>query len=86
MKNLLDSNDLTHVISAATTVTNRLNFIQALHKILADEDLHKNIRGVDQLHPMVNKILWLFGEDWHMTQERAGTHQHPPGPPGGPPR
>ncbi|MEU9663596.1 ATP-binding protein [Streptomyces chartreusis] len=72
LKNLLDSTDLTHVIGAATTVTNRLNFIQALRKILADEHLRKNLREVDQLHPMVNKNLWLFGEDWHMTRSEMG--------------
>jgi hypothetical protein len=54
LKKLLDSTDLTHVIGAATTVTNRLNFIQALRKILADDHLRKNLREVDQLHPMVN--------------------------------
>ncbi|MBZ6142522.1 ATP-binding protein [Streptomyces olivaceus] len=72
LKNLLDSTDLTHVIGAATTVTNRLNFIQALRKILADDHLRKNLREVDQLHPMVNKNLWLFGEDWHMTRSELG--------------
>nr|BBJ56356.1 hypothetical protein SAVMC3_89850 [Streptomyces avermitilis] len=51
LKNLLDSTDLTHVIEAATTVTNRLNFIGALRKILADPQLRKDLREVDQLHP-----------------------------------
>ncbi|MDG5808980.1 hypothetical protein P9869_41485 [Streptomyces ossamyceticus] len=54
----MDSTDLTRVIGAATTVTNRLNFIQALRKILADDHLRKNLREVDQLHLMVNKNLW----------------------------
>lgn len=72
LKNLLDSTDLTHVIGAATTVTNRLNFIQLLRKFLADDGLRESLREVDQLHPMVNKNLWLFGEDWHMTRSEVG--------------
>jgi Histidine kinase-, DNA gyrase B-, and HSP90-like ATPase len=72
LKNLLDSTDLTHVIGAATTVTNRLNFIRALRQILADERRRKDLREVDQLHPMVNKNLWLFGEDWNMTRSELG--------------
>ncbi|UXY33165.1 ATP-binding protein [Streptomyces sp. HUAS TT20] len=72
LKNLLDSTDLTHVIGAATTVTNRLNFIGALRKILADPHLRKDLREVDQLHPMISQNLWLFGEDWNMAMNEAG--------------
>lgn len=72
LKNLLDSTDLTHVIGAATTVTNRLNFIGALRKILADPHLRKGLREVDQLHPMISQNLWLFGEDWNMAMNEAG--------------
>ncbi|MEW1640769.1 MULTISPECIES: hypothetical protein [unclassified Streptomyces] len=46
-----------------------------LEKVLAlsdDEQLRKNLREVDQPHPMVNNNLWLFGEDWHMTRSELG--------------
>lgn len=72
LKNLLDSTDLTHVIEAATTVTNRLNFIGALRKIFADPHLRKDLREVDQLHPMIAKNLWLFGDDWNMAMNEVG--------------
>ncbi|WP_229713878.1 ATP-binding protein [Streptomyces fuscichromogenes] len=72
LKNLLDSTDLTHVIGAATTVTNRLNFIGILRKILADPHLRKDLREVDQLHPMISQNLWLFGEDWNMAMPEVG--------------
>ncbi|MDX3772029.1 MULTISPECIES: ATP-binding protein [unclassified Streptomyces] len=72
LRNLLDSTDLTHVIGAATTVTNRLNFIGALRKILADDQLRKDLREVDQLHPMIAQNLWLFGEDWKMASSEVG--------------
>ncbi|WP_331759443.1 ATP-binding protein [Streptomyces sp. NBC_01579] len=72
LKNLLDGTDLTHVIGAATTVTNRLNFIGALRKILADPQLRKDLREVDQLHPLISQNLWLFGEDWNMAMNEVG--------------
>lgn len=72
LKNLLDSTDLTHVIEVATTVTNRLNFIGALRKIFADPHLRKDLREVDQLHPMIAKNLWLFGDDWNMAMNEVG--------------
>lgn len=72
LKNLLDRTDLTHVIEAATTVTNRLNIIGALRKIFADPHLRKDFREVDQLHPMIAKNLWLFGDDWNMAMSEIG--------------
>jgi hypothetical protein len=72
LKNLLDRTDLGHVISAATEVTNRLDFIGGLRKLLAEEPLRKSLREVDQLHPMVAQNLWLFGEDWTWAKTEVG--------------
>ncbi|MGW0573742.1 ATP-binding protein [Streptomyces tauricus] len=72
LANLLDSTDLPHVISAATTVTNRLNFMGGLRKLLADDQLRRALREVDQLHPMIAQNLWLFGEDWTMARTEVG--------------
>ncbi|MFE0200603.1 ATP-binding protein [[Kitasatospora] papulosa] len=72
LKNLLDSTDLSHVISAATEVTSRLNFIGGLRKILANEQLRRDLREVDQLHPMIAQNLWLFGEDWTWARTEVG--------------
>ncbi|TQJ55971.1 ATP-binding protein [Streptomyces sp. SLBN-115] len=72
LANLLDSTDLSHVIGAATTVTNRLNFIGGLRKLLADDQLRRELREVDQLHPMIAQNLWLFGEDWTIARTEVG--------------
>lgn len=72
LRNLLDSTELTDVIGAATTVTNRLNFLGGLRKMLADEKLRTELREVDQLHPMVAQNLWLFGEDWAWARTEVG--------------
>ncbi|MFE0778753.1 ATP-binding protein [Streptomyces sp. NPDC058861] len=72
LKNLLHSTDLAHVISAATEVTNRLDVIGGLRKILADDALRNEFREVDQLHPMIAQNLWLFGDDWAWARTEVG--------------
>lgn len=72
LSRLLSRTDLADVIGAATTVTNRLDFIGGLRKILADEQLRKELREVDQLHPMISRNLWLFGEEWTLARSEVG--------------
>ncbi|WP_047223792.1 ATP-binding protein [Protofrankia coriariae] len=72
LSHLLEQTELTNVISAATTVTNRLNFIGGLRKIFADRDARVELREVDQLHPMVARNLWLFGEEWTLARSEIG--------------
>ncbi|MFF3313507.1 ATP-binding protein [Streptomyces sp. NPDC002952] len=72
LKNLLHSTDLAHVISAATEVTNRLDVIGGLRKILADDALRREFREVDQLHPMIAQNLWMFGDDWAWARTEVG--------------
>ncbi|GAA4240287.1 ATP-binding protein [Actinomadura meridiana] len=72
LSRLLTRTELADVIGAATTVTNRLDFIGALRKILADDQLRKELREVDQLHPMIAQNLWLFGEEWTLARPEVG--------------
>lgn len=69
---LLDQTELSSVIAASKTVSDRLNFIGGLRKILADPILREEFREIDQLHPMIADNLWLFGEDWTMTRTEVG--------------
>jgi hypothetical protein len=72
LSRLLARTELSDVIGAATTVTNRLDFIGALRKILADDQLRKELREVDQLHPMISQNLWLFGVEWALARPEVG--------------
>ncbi|MDX6433262.1 MAG: hypothetical protein QOE54_5628 [Streptosporangiaceae bacterium] len=72
LSRLLARTELSDVIGAATTVTNRLDFIGGLRKILADDQLRKELREVDQLHPMISQNLWLFGEEWTLARPEVG--------------
>jgi hypothetical protein len=69
---LLDDTKLASVIAAASTVVDRLTFVAGLRKILANKVLRAELREVDQLHPMVAKNLWLFGEEWHLARTEVG--------------
>ncbi|GAA0974043.1 ATP-binding protein [Acrocarpospora macrocephala] len=69
---LLDRTELSDVIGAAATVANRLDFIGGLRKIFASDLLRKELREVDQLHPMIAQNLWLFGEEWTLARPEVG--------------
>ncbi|QGN49000.1 DNA mismatch repair protein [Micromonospora sp. WMMC415] len=69
---LIDDTQLSSIISATNTIVDRLNFIGGLRKLLADPQLRRELREVDQLHPMIAKNLWLFGEEWTLARTEVG--------------
>ncbi|MFF0253315.1 hypothetical protein ACFYPW_12570 [Micromonospora zamorensis] len=69
---LINDTQLSSVISATNTIVDRLNFIGGLRKLLADPQLRRELREVDQLHPMIAKNLWLFGEEWTLARTEVG--------------
>ncbi|WP_433315999.1 ATP-binding protein [Micromonospora chersina] len=69
---LIQDTQLSSIISAANTIVDRLNFIGGLRKLLADPQLRRELREVDQLHPMIAKNLWLFGEEWTLARTEVG--------------
>ncbi|GAA2715159.1 ATP-binding protein [Micromonospora olivasterospora] len=69
---LIDDTQLSSIISATNTIIDRLNFIGGLRKLLADPQLRRELREVDQLHPMIAKNLWLFGEEWTLARTEVG--------------
>ncbi|MGK5170051.1 ATP-binding protein [Geodermatophilus sp. CPCC 205761] len=72
LANLLDRTDLSHVIRAATVVSERLDFIASLRSIFADDVRRSALREVDQLHPAIAANVWLFGEEWPITGSEVG--------------
>ncbi|WP_327033715.1 ATP-binding protein [Micromonospora ureilytica] len=69
---LIDDTRLSNIVSATNTIVERLNFIGGLRKLLADPLLRQELREVDQLHPMIAKNLWLFGEEWTLARTEVG--------------
>lgn len=63
---LLDETDLSGVISAAKLVADRLKFIDALRFILFDYEARMKLKERSQLHKILERNTWVFGEEYHL--------------------
>lgn len=63
--NLLEETDLSSIIKTSTMVSNRLKFLQAL-RLLVYGDISKKVKERSQLHKMVAKEAWIFGEEYNL--------------------
>lgn len=63
---LLARTSLSRVIQASTNVTNRLDFIAALEHLVFDLEASKLTKERDHLHRMLERELWVFGEQYNM--------------------
>jgi hypothetical protein len=69
---ILKVSSLGSIISAAAEVTRRLDLLLSLRHLIYDPSVSKQMREVDQLHPLVRNNAWLFGESWRLTASEAG--------------
>lgn len=70
---LLAETSLAAIIRSANLVASRLKFLAALEHLLfrsADDDLLINER--DHLHKILERELWVFGEEYHMMTSEKG--------------
>ncbi|QHN36864.1 ATP-binding protein [Gordonia pseudamarae] len=71
---LLNSTGLSRVIRASTDVTNRLEFLAALQLMVFDPEKHKLVGEREHLHKILERELWVFGEQYNfMVSERGLT-------------
>ena len=71
---LLKGTGLSRVIQASTDVTNRLEFLAALQLMVFDPEAHKLVGERDHLHKILERELWVFGEQYnYMVSERGLT-------------
>lgn len=63
---LLEKTELENVISFSSTVANKIEFLDFLNKIVYG-DISKILRERSQLHKIIEKELWLFGEAYNGT-------------------
>jgi hypothetical protein len=63
---LLDRTSLSRVIRASASVTDRLDFIAALEHLVFDPDASELTREREHLHRMLERELWVFGEQYNM--------------------
>ncbi|WP_298144339.1 ATP-binding protein [uncultured Acinetobacter sp.] len=72
---LLDNTSLSCIISSATIVANRLNFLDGLENLLFDKGTKKIFTERDQLHKILEKEAWIFDENFalSLSEERLET-------------
>ncbi|RSD16297.1 ATP-binding protein [Amycolatopsis eburnea] len=63
---LLERTSLSRVIRASASVTDRLDFIAALEHLVFDPEASKLTREREHLHRMLERELWVFGEQYNM--------------------
>ena len=79
---LLQQTSLSQIISASRVVTERLDFIKALEVMVFEPDVKKVIRERTQLHRILERHTWIFGEHFHLTvsdqslNEVLAKHRH----------
>ncbi len=63
---LLERTSLSRIIQASTSVTDRLDFIAALEHLVFDPEASNLTRERDHLHRLLERELWVFGEQYNM--------------------
>lgn len=68
---LLTKTDLTNIIKASKTVSNRLDFLVGLENLLFDKETKNIFLERDQLHKILEKEAWIFDENFVLTSSEA---------------
>jgi len=64
---LLEKTSLSSIISSAKLVANRLDFIRGLELMLFGKESKQKLLERDQLHQVLAKETWMFGEEFHLS-------------------
>lgn len=69
---LMDRTTLGSLIRSGGLTADRLDLLRALGDLLYSDATRKDFREVDQLHPMVVREPWLFGDEWELSLSESG--------------
>lgn len=64
---LLKNTSLSNIISSATAVSNRLDFLLALENLVFDKESKKKLLERDQLHKILENEAWIFDEEFALS-------------------
>jgi hypothetical protein len=67
LRDILERTTLTNVITASRKVGDRLDFIHGLNALLFDNSTRKVTKERRQLHRILARETWIFGEEWTLT-------------------
>lgn len=71
MAELLEKVSLSAIITSTQLIANRLDFVRSLEIMLFNKDSRKELLERDQLHKVLAKETWIFGEEFHLTHNEA---------------
>jgi hypothetical protein len=63
---LLQQTSLSNIIRASSNVTSRLQFLTVLDHLVFDEQTYGLVKERDHLHKLLERELWVFGEEFNM--------------------
>lgn len=69
---LLHRTELGALIRSSHKVADRLDFVNGLGSVLYSDDTRRVFREVDQLHPMLVREPWVFGDEWDVCLSEHG--------------
>jgi hypothetical protein len=72
---LLQKTSLPALISSARLVANRLDFLRGLEILLFDKECKQQLLERDQLHQVLAKETWIFGENFHLTNNEESLNE-----------
>lgn len=64
LERLLERTELGAIVRAAHKVADRLDFLDGLSTALYSDETRREFREIDQLHPMLVREAWVFGDEW----------------------
>lgn len=69
---LMDRTTVGSLVRAGGLTADRVDLLRALGDLLYSDATRKDFREVDQLHPMVVREPWLFGDEWELSLSESG--------------
>lgn len=69
---LLTETTLASIIRSANLVTGRNKFLAGLEHLLFDPEDSPDVGERDQLHKLLERELWIFGEEYHLMNSERG--------------
>lgn len=69
---LLHRTTLSAIINASSVIADRLEFLQGLEAVLFDPQTKGLLKERTQLHRILEKNTWIFGEEFHLTVSDQG--------------
>lgn len=69
LRTLLERTTLSAIISSARAITDRLDFLVGLEKVVFERELKKRVKERSQLHRILATETWLFREEYALTAD-----------------